>query len=384
MLSNKKSYFENLDGLRFIAFLSVFIAHCFLFSQYKIASPVGNKIVGHFFLNGDLGVNFFFVLSGFLITYLLISEKEKSGTLAIKKFYMRRILRIWPVYFLVIGLGFFFIPFIFQYIPLRDLLFSVEVPLSKLPWYLAFIVNFDVVLNGINYLTIVGLWSVSVEEQFYLIWPILNRFTSKYSLLGALCLLMILSYYYRLTYYFDATKIRYSSFSVVNDLAVGGIIAWLVIYSEKFLKFFRELKKYLILSIYSLFFICIPLRGFSHYFSEGVDQILLSFEPFLFSLFFAFIILEQNFSLNSFYKLSNFKQLNKLGKISYGLYCYHMICILIIAFLFKITFGEHIQNSLLLFILQFLLTLALTVLISKLSFRFLESRLLKLKEKFIA
>ncbi|WP_369075954.1 acyltransferase family protein, partial [Escherichia coli] len=61
------------------------------------------------FIHGDLGVNFFFVLSGFLITFLLFSEKEKYSHISITHFYLRRIFRIWPLYFLTLILGFFFI-----------------------------------------------------------------------------------------------------------------------------------------------------------------------------------------------------------------------------------------------------------------------------------
>jgi peptidoglycan/LPS O-acetylase OafA/YrhL len=80
-----KVYFPNLNGLRFFAAFSVMLYHFF----------------GEGLINGHYGVVLFFVLSGFLITYLLFEEKEKFGKIEIKKFYFRRILRIWPLYYLV-------------------------------------------------------------------------------------------------------------------------------------------------------------------------------------------------------------------------------------------------------------------------------------------
>jgi peptidoglycan/LPS O-acetylase OafA/YrhL len=83
-------YFENLDALRFFAFFAVFLQHIF-----KNSSHFDNEPISRCFMNGNLGVNFFFVLSGFLITYLLLKEKEQAGKIAIGSFYMRRALRIW-------------------------------------------------------------------------------------------------------------------------------------------------------------------------------------------------------------------------------------------------------------------------------------------------
>lgn len=95
----KRIYFENLDGLRFLCFLSVFFFHSF----YTDSSELKTSSVYHFvkvgiFGNGNIGVNFFFVLSGFLITFLLLEEKKLRGQIKLKNFWLRRILRIWPLF----------------------------------------------------------------------------------------------------------------------------------------------------------------------------------------------------------------------------------------------------------------------------------------------
>ena len=383
-MATNKIYFENLNGLRFIAFLSVFAVHAFSYSPFKIESHIGNRIVDHFFINGDLGVNFFFVLSGFLITTLLLKEKSENKTISIKYFYVRRILRIWPVYFLTVVIGFFIIPFVCQKVSRIYLPFEIDIPLTKLGWYLGFVVNFDMIFNGVNYLLIVVLWSVSVEEQFYLIWPVINKITSKYIYVIILGLLFIISYYYRWVFYYDKGIIKYSTFSVMNDLVVGSAIALCSFELKSFKDIFTGMKRWIIIFIYILFFICIPMRGFIYYFSENVDRFLVSLEPLVFSLFFAFIILEQNYARYSFFKISKIKILNYLGTISYGLYCYHTIFIFATSLLFNFIFGKYVESSFLIFIFQSILSFLLTILFSHLSYKFFETPFLKLKNKYTA
>src|SRR5882762_2194980 len=96
----------------------------------------------HFMKNGDLGVSFFFVLSGFLITYLLFKELETQQKINIGQFYLRRVLRIWPLYFIVVFLGFFVIPNL-DFVHTKQVLFSFPINAegSRLAWYVSFLSN---------------------------------------------------------------------------------------------------------------------------------------------------------------------------------------------------------------------------------------------------
>src|ERR1044071_5481753 len=96
----QRIYFPGLNGLRFLAASAVIITHVELLKGVLgLPNHWKNPVL---FNLGGLGVYFFFVLSGFLITYLLLSEKNMTGHISIKKFYFRRIFRIWPIYYLLV------------------------------------------------------------------------------------------------------------------------------------------------------------------------------------------------------------------------------------------------------------------------------------------
>src|SRR5712692_1492145 len=101
-------HFPGLNGLRFFAALAVCASHVELLKQYLgYPSAYDRPAV---YEVGRLSVTFFFVLSGYLITYLLLIEKQATGTISLRDFYVRRILRIWPLYYLLMGLSFFVVP----------------------------------------------------------------------------------------------------------------------------------------------------------------------------------------------------------------------------------------------------------------------------------
>ena len=108
IVTEKRIYFSGINSLRFIAALAVIITHIELLKGvFGFKNYWKNPII---FNLGGMGVYFFFVLSGFLITYLLLVEKEKQRHIKIKDFYIRRILRIWPLYYLIVVIGFFILP----------------------------------------------------------------------------------------------------------------------------------------------------------------------------------------------------------------------------------------------------------------------------------
>lgn len=164
-----RARFGSLDGLRFLCIAAVLWHH----------SPIGGPLP-LLAQRGFLGVDFFFVLSGFLITTLLLREESRNGrqagSFSLRQFYVRRALRILPPYLLVVGIA------AGVYILVKG---QTEY-LVLLPFYLLFMANF--LKDDIPLLS--PTWSLSVEEQFYLAWPLALRLVPRRAVLSVLGLLV--------------------------------------------------------------------------------------------------------------------------------------------------------------------------------------------------
>lgn len=367
----KKIFFENLDGLRFLCFLSVFLYHSF----HTDIQEIKDVFLYHFlkkelFGNGNIGVNFFFVLSGFLITYLLIEEKKLNGQVSIPKFWLRRILRIWPLFFFCVFFGFVVFPYI------KQLMGQVSTETADPIFYFTFLNNFDFISKGLPDSSVLGvLWSVAIEEQFYFLWPVIIFLFPLKKLWIPFSIIIITSLIYR-TIFNDPFLHEYHTLSCIGDMTIGAVGAWLVIFNMRFQHIIIHLKRYYIIIFYLCFIVIFIFR----------DELLLQnstiriFERLLIAIVILFIILEQTYSKNSVFKMSNFKSISNLGKITYGLYCLHFIGILIILNLTKLF---HFNTELWQIILiETILSLLLTIIISKFSFRFFETPFLKFKDRF--
>ena len=157
-LANGNSYVKQIDGLRFFAVMLVAFQHWVL-NPMEILFP-----------SGLIGVTLFFVLSGFLITTILLVSKAKSEANGkpkrwfIKQFYIRRFLRIFPLYYMVVGLLF---------------LFNVSYVRYSIWWLLSYTINFRFAMDSKFTPIIAHFWSLSIEEQFYLIYPFLLLFINS-------------------------------------------------------------------------------------------------------------------------------------------------------------------------------------------------------------
>jgi peptidoglycan/LPS O-acetylase OafA/YrhL len=380
MLNPTKSFFPNLDGLRFFAFFAVFINHAMNCLGYSNQSVYFNFTKKHFLMNGDLGVSFFFVLSGFLITYLLLQEKENAQKINVKHFYMRRILRIWPLYFFIVFLCLVVLPLFSNGLPAH---FPIGLNIHKLnPWfYLTFTGNFDYLYHGISNVLIGVLWSVSVEEQFYLFWPLIVAFIPVKYLLPTFLSIIAGAIAFRFFYANGRVMIiKYHSLSSISDLATGAVIAYLST-KNNFIEGVRRIPKYLIIIVYCIGFFLLPFRfytwKFAFYYSHAASIV-----PVLLSSFFAFIILEQNYADHSFYKVSKSKYISSLGKYTYGMYCYHIIVFFLVTYGFYLaginTVGMNKYTWLMIITISFFLT----ILLSKFSYHYFESQFLRMKDRF--
>ena len=366
-MDKQKIYFPNLNGLRFIAAFLVIIHHI---EQLKWISKLDTFLGDIPFVGviGKLGVVLFFVLSGFLITYLLLAEEKTFDDISIKKFYMRRILRIWPLYFLIIILAIFIIPYI-KLFTLNG--FDINVVHSNLATKLILYVLFlpNIVLSMIGVIPYAShTWSIGTEEQFYVVWPVFMKYLKKNRI--ALMIIIIISYL--LIRFFLANPISdfmpykkiirefWSTFNI-DCMAIGGIFGILLFRNDRFL----PLLKNNLIFYFSLAFVSILMI-------KGVYIPYIQAE--FFSVFFGIIIL--NFAANENIKISlENKYFNYLGNISYGLYMYHPIGIMM-AINLAVTIG-YPSNWLI-----YPASLILTILIAGLSYKYFEAYFLKFKHKF--
>ncbi len=362
-------FFPNLDGLRFFCFLAVFLFHSFYTEYDHIRSSSTYLFVRSFlFKNGNLGVNFFFVLSGFLITYLLLKEKEFYGKISVVDFWKRRILRIWPLFFACVFFGFVIFP------QLKNFLGQESNETANVFYYLTFLNNFDFIKNGLPDASVLGvLWSVAIEEQFYFIWPLLLIVIPSHGYKYLFFVIILSTLIFR-GVFDDSMYNEYHTLSCIGDMTVGGLGA-LMIHTTTLNKKIATIGKGYIVALYAavvLIFLFRDTIQSSYYLLRVVERIIIAFV-------FLMVILEQNYAKNSLFKMGNFKLFSELGTISYGLYCLHFIGILITTNTFKIF---HFNNNLWqVLILETIFAFIITIIIAKLSYRYFESPFLKLKHK---
>lgn len=377
MKQESRVYFKGLDGLRAIGALSVILGHLELI---KSEFSIPNLIHLSFYKNtsGHLGVILFFVLSGFLITYLLMVEKNKFKTISIKRFYFRRMLRIWPIYYLILLLLLFVFPNI------------IQLPYSAKPEFANLLDNYPTLLifflmaPNLMAFGIPGigggfhLSSIGTEEQFYLFWPLLIKWFKNimipitliffgFAIAPNFCDYINNHYFTKASnlYAFIEQLRLFFEYFKIDCMALGGIFAY--IYFNKKTKLLNIIfNRYT--QIFSLLigFGCWAFGIRIHYFKDE-----------FYALFFAVIIL--NTAVNPKKIISfDYKWLNYIGKISYGIYVYHWIIILFVLN-FIIQFKE---NSLVFNSILYVGSIGITILIAHFSFFKFESYFLKFKDRF--
>jgi peptidoglycan/LPS O-acetylase OafA/YrhL len=363
----KRQYFENLDATRFLGFIHVFLAHCFFTSNPKISnSPIFESLTSHIGA-GFLGLDYFFVLSSFLLTWLALAEWKSTDAFRPDLFMIRRALRLWPLYFAIV-LGTYLI-----YWRIGNQLAIQSLP--PLEVFLLFISNFWIANNGQNFLfLLVFLWSIAVEEQFYLAWAFVLRFAYKHLVL--VCLLMMLgSLIFRWLNLNREPQLFFNTLSYLGNFGIGALTAWLAFYNDSFIKKIEGLSKPTIAFIY-LFFIVLTLG----YFEWFQSSFMVVIEKLVFGIFFAFVILEQSFAKHSLFKLGRLKRVSFLGQLSFGLYCIHGI-VLTCAMVLLNSHG-FAWYSWQVYLINPLLILSITIAISWISYSYFEKPIHQFRKHF--
>ena len=315
VLSEDHKYFKQLDGLRFLAVGAVMFGHWMDLPIFKTLNLV----------LGSVGVNLFFVLSGFLITRILIKSKleDEQNNIphwrSIKQFYVRRTLRIFPIYYLLV-----FVTYALDFKLARETFW----------WLISYTTNIYWCTGG-SLGAFGHLWSLAVEEQFYLFFPFFILFIPKRYILKSLYFLVVFSLFVRLTAYIlhpSGVETYALMLSCLDSFGIGGLLAFWFIFDQKRLSGILN-KKWIFYLSFLLFLICC----LQIYLYPLGNVFIALFYRFSFSICCFWVI--GIASLKGFKGLVQVFLENKiiiyLGKISYGLYLYHHFMPYLSSFILK-------------------------------------------------
>jgi peptidoglycan/LPS O-acetylase OafA/YrhL len=371
----QKVFFKNLDALRFIAFLFIFLGHSLdTDSNAILQSDVYGWVKNYVYIFGKTGFSFAFVLSSYINTWVILEERKNAGHFKPWLYYVRRAIRIWPLYFLVLFIGFVVLPFVME---------LLNQPYEEVgnPWYfILFVGNFFLIEHGWTHSPIISvLWSVSVEEQFYIFWPfllIVFRKSEKWLFALLLVIFGITTFHY----YGTDVNIWFHTLFLLGDIAIGALFAFISFNKNWGFDKLVDLSRNSIIGLYLLFF-----ASFIFYHELFDSQLLpgatnLILEKLFYAVILSYFIFEQNFGKNSFYKFGNLKTITYLGVISYGLFCFHEIGLLIGNQVLVRTGTD--SNIWAFLILKPLIAFAIISPLAHFSWNYFEKPILKLKHRF--
>jgi peptidoglycan/LPS O-acetylase OafA/YrhL len=385
-------YSPELDALRFIAFLLVFGRHVVnLLGFAKIRAdastgaqsavsrpPIASAAHGmsHAWVNLqgalqslDFGVCLFFFLSSFLITRLLLMEKSAEGDISVRDFYIRRTLRIWPLYF-------FFIAFM---VTLSRFIPAINIQASRVWASVFFVSNWAAVLHGWSGQAIQPLWSVSVEEQFYAVWPNVARAgRAAIILLSILFIGISLGTLVHLGHQTGTQVTQIWPNTLVQGLFLSGGALTACLSFPETRRLLLPVRLALTIGGFSLWVVATVAFHVVRTNSPGALDLVAGYLLVLLGTFMIFTgVAGWDCAVPAW--------LRYLGKISYGLYVYHAVCLIVMEPVTTSLLGRfaHVGISPYTAIgISSLLAFLLTLVCAMLSYKFLELPFLRLKERF--
>ncbi len=352
----KNIHFKGLNGIRAICAFAVVISHASL-SLLVIGLEPG-KIFGL----AAYGVTAFFALSGFLITYLLMEEKQAYEKVSVKKFYIRRILRIWPLYF-----GYMILAII------SDIYIFNAGNFSSIGYYIFFFPNIPFSYEMAGMTTVVPIyllghfWSLGVEEQFYAFYPWLFRiFKNIFKvLLSMFFIVLILKLTAKYISYKTGNPFWYSWLDNTrfDAMACGGIGAYLLKYKYDWVV--KLIKSKILHLITTAIIVLVFINKLA--IPNSLSHIIVAVTTVV-TIYYAHLLNKPYINLSN-------KYIDYLGKISFGVYVYHPLVIGYSALFFKNLHMPATVKTGLFFITVIVFTIGLSVL----SYKYFENYFLKLK-----
>lgn len=360
-----KIHFRNLDVLRFVCALMVVLAHsyegfCSWIGSPLVAFPVLDARVRLFVGNLSIGVDVFFVISGFLITYLLLNEKQNSGNIHIGKFIIRRSLRIWPLYYFAIFFGFI-------------LIYTSNRSAPNYAANLLFLNNFNAIQIGEWQFPFAHFWSICVEEHFYIVWPFILYFTSIKNIPFVTFFFIGVSILSRWCFGEFSTNLQMNlhvnTLARIDEILIGALVAW--IHFKKPIIINTDNKTRLL--VYVIFITLLFVDGYNNWGTGIFDMV---YKKYIYLGLIVFWMCNYLFNPEAFFNFKNKNFVHYLGKVSFGIYIYHNM--LIEPFITRIVYRFSIKSF---WVYEFGY-LVVVIGISILSYELFEKYFLRLKQKF--
>ncbi|WP_417589618.1 acyltransferase family protein [Owenweeksia hongkongensis] len=363
-----KPYLPGLTSLRFFAAAIVVLDH----GNYNM-EKFGLFSNDHIFFNrGFEAVTFFFVLSGFLITYLLLTEYEQTSTISIRTFYEKRVKRIWPLYFLIVVFGLILYNLLF---PFAGIAYSVNYEVESIVWlYVFFLANMAYSFFNTGGILAVT-WSIGIEEQFYLVWaPFVKR--NIKNLVRGLWLVYIFWVVVQVVNDLSIFNLgpgwgKFIGTMQFHCMALGALGAYYVYHhKEKVINLAvfknRFLQWGVLLSLLVIFLA----------WDFGIPRfVFMQVLPMLF----LWLILDTSINPKPLLH-SEKKSLIHLGTVSYGVYMFHYIMVYIFTMLGTKATWFFKEYTVLAPIIYYVLVFGTTVLVASVSFKYFETYFLKKKQ----
>lgn len=371
-----------IDGLRGLAVLQVIIFHFAIIGcKLELGAALWEQIYWHVAGIGWAGVDLFFVISGFLITGILF--ESRNGARYYRTFYLRRTIRIFPLYYMSLAFAFGIAPFVLRLMNSKEDVIRELIQPSTQAFAWLYLLNWRIGLGGWSGVSVYlrHFWSLSIEEQFYLGWPFIVRTLERRRLMAVCSLMILMSLGLRLTFFLLGMPLAAFcvTFCRLDSLAIGGIVALAM----------RDIRDWAIIRKVAPFSTALALIGLIvllgvtrdvSYDKVWMGTIGLS----LWGIFFGSLLvlaLEAK-TKDVLYRTSSWPFLRFLGKYSYCLYICHQPLIEALAH-----FGvqsDHLARILKSRLLAILavngIGFSLAILIALLSWHLFEKQLLKLKE----
>jgi peptidoglycan/LPS O-acetylase OafA/YrhL len=334
-----KQHIPSLDGLRALSIICVLISHIQSRSFHKQDA-----------MGGQIGVTIFFVISGYLITRLLLQEERTYGYVSLTNFYIRRSLRIFPAYYLLL-----FVYFLLQLAGV--LTFTSASWLSSLTYTKYF------PISGASEWETGHFWSLSIEEHFYLVWPFAFAYLKPYRIHFAITIIA-LCVGFRLLSTINAMNLL----TRADAIMTGALFAFYNRNIQSALTRYYRLHPFTLIAPFVGILFCI---GFKRVLSLPDSSMIVAFVGsygLMTNVCIGLIILISiTFPKNAWYRLLNLRIVSQLGLFSYSLYLWQ-----------QLFFSSHLGV-----LSSFPLNIFLIVIIAMISYYLIEQPFLRLKARFI-